>query len=264
MYQLFAPHPALRPTITHYWRLAGNLVVPFQQAVLVDGCADVMFNFGAGYQRQHTDTQAYQTASHLDAQRDYPISLSQHGQVSLWGIRFGVGGLSALLRMPLHTLSNQTLDLDRVFGTPIRYLEEQLFLHQDDSEVVCHLLDDFFLRRLAPSPAWVTVQHALSHIQQTHGNISIAQLSAEVGYSARTIDRLFGQTTGFAPKFYVRMTRFHHALQWLHTSPKSLSEIAFLAHYYDQAHFHKDFVAFSGQTPEDYRRQNVLLPSTLV
>jgi hypothetical protein len=37
MYQLFAPHPALKLTINTYWRLRGTLDTPFQQAVLVDG-----------------------------------------------------------------------------------------------------------------------------------------------------------------------------------------------------------------------------------
>jgi transcriptional regulator GlxA family with amidase domain len=97
----------------------------------------------------------------------------------------------------------------------------------------------------------------MQFIQRTHGQIRIQHLAKEIGYSIRTLDRLFGQVLGLSPKFYRRIIRHQHALQLMQTTTKSLAEIAFLSHYHDQAHFHKDFSAFMGQTPELYRLEHV-------
>jgi AraC-like DNA-binding protein len=260
MYVLCSPHPLLQPYIESYWCLRVTLEQPFSQRIPVDGQADLMFNFGSEYQREHTHTtpvELSQASSHFDAQREYPIQILQNGAIYLISVRFQVGGVAAFIDPPLSLFENQTVDILDVFGKDILELEACLFemVHQQHNWV--NLLDKFFLKHLKQTTKFITVQNIMQFIQRTHGQIRIQHLAKEIGYSIRTLDRLFGQVLGLSPKFYRRIIRHQHALQLMQTTTKSLAEIAFLSHYHDQAHFHKDFSAFMGQTPELYRLEHV-------
>jgi AraC-like DNA-binding protein len=56
-----------------------------------------------------------------------------------------------------------------------------------------------------------------------------------------------------APKPLARLVRFDRAVRLLRAgSAKSLTEVAQASGYFDQAHFIREFRAFSGGTPGEY------------
>ena len=57
---------------------------------------------------------------------------------------------------------------------------------------------------------------------------------------------------GVAPSQYLRLSRFVRALH-LMRGTLTLTEVAHAAHYFDQAHFCRDFKAIAGTTPGAYR-----------
>lgn len=60
---------------------------------------------------------------------------------------------------------------------------------------------------------------------------------------------------GVAPKALARLYRFQQALASIDPArPAEWATIAHAACYYDQAHFNKDFAAFTGLTPTEYLR----------
>lgn len=78
MYQLSQPDPALAPFIENYWFVTSreHEGIDLTVNVFVDGRADLIFNWGAAYERQviHGDSQMIQE-SNLDAQRLEPIRI---------------------------------------------------------------------------------------------------------------------------------------------------------------------------------------------
>ncbi|MDX2138053.1 MAG: helix-turn-helix domain-containing protein [Chloroflexota bacterium] len=255
MYEHYTPAPLLQPYIDQYWflRSAGQLT-SLQEQIFVDAQADIMFNFGVAYARQNLlgGTSAMTTA-HLDAQREYPIAIAQAGVIDLIGIRFRAGGLAAFIRLPLHEASNLTIDLQAIFGGAAGVLEARMYESQDPRERVA-LLDLFFLQRLAPPPALTTAHYVAERIVSSNGSERIATISDDVGYSIRTVDRLFGQIFGVSPKVYARIVRFQRALGMLGAQPSMpLIDIALLCGYYDQAHFSREFAEFAGDTPLAFR-----------
>jgi AraC-like DNA-binding protein len=77
----------------------------------------------------------------------------------------------------------------------------------------------------------------------------------QTGYSHRHFIALFRHAVGLAPKTYARVLRFRRALQETNRSSAApLARVALDAGYSDQAHFIRDFVAFTGMTPAAYRR----------
>ena len=53
----------------------------------------------------------------------------------------------------------------------------------------------------------------------------------------------------------IQYKRYVHALQLMHYSHQSLTGISYSCHYYDQAHFIREFKDYTGLTPGQYRRQ---------
>jgi AraC-like DNA-binding protein len=75
-------------------------------------------------------------------------------------------------------------------------------------------------------------------------NIHPAYVSRE--FSKYFNDLSFGE--------YIRKLRIEKAVELLHTSTHSLSEIAYLTGFSDQSHFTRIFKKYTGKNPSDYRK----------
>ncbi len=256
MYQFFVPPPPLQPFIQSYWRLRSPSLM-LEERIFVDCHADILFNFGCAYERRYLhqlDKRDSLAVSNLDGQRDYPLAIVQQGDIDLVAVRFKPGGLAAFVPMPVHELSNLTLDLYTAFGADALVLESQLFDSAHDAAQQITLLNLFFLQRLNIQAAHTFALYVAQCIAASNVRVNIHELSADVGYSIRTVDRLFQQHFGMSPKFYARIVRFQRALALMSKDVNiTLMGVALACGYYDQAHFSKEFSAFAGQNPERYR-----------
>lgn len=80
-------------------------------------------------------------------------------------------------------------------------------------------------------------------------------LQDRLGYSRTHAHRLFREWLGQSATGAIRLARFVRATATLHTSSDPLTQIGYRAGYYDQPHFIREFRAFSGMTPGEYRRR---------
>jgi AraC-like DNA-binding protein len=83
--------------------------------------------------------------------------------------------------------------------------------------------------------------------------VPVTATVANSGLSHRRFIAQFRRAVGLAPKAYLRVLRFQHALRRLRCGEASLVSVAAVAGYSDQAHFSREFVEFSGVTPAAYR-----------
>jgi AraC-like DNA-binding protein len=80
-------------------------------------------------------------------------------------------------------------------------------------------------------------------------------VSRRVGLSRRTFIRRFTDEVGLTPKLFWRIQRFQEALRLVRTGRRpAWADVALDCGYYDQAHFIRDFRAFSGLTPPAFLR----------
>jgi AraC-like DNA-binding protein len=259
MYQLYFPARPLQPYIQVYWinRSPPDQPSAIRESIFVDGRADIVFNFGCAYQRRYL-TEAGRVESlafsNLDSQREYPMAIEQNGIVDLMGVRFQPGGLGAFVSLPLHEISNLTITLKDAFGAVGVELENRLFDAVHDPIRRIALLDEFFLRRLVLSSPFEFARYVAGFIESSFGAMSMKQVSSEVGYSIRSVDRAFRQGFGLSPKFYARVIRFQRAIKMLSgEGDVDLAEITFACGYYDQSHFTHEFIDFTSQPPTQYR-----------
>ncbi|MBZ0319790.1 MAG: helix-turn-helix domain-containing protein [Anaerolineae bacterium] len=229
----------------------------------MDARADILFNFGCAYDRTRLDKVSSESmgVSNLDTQRTYPVIIQQTGEIHLIGVRFKPGGLSAFLPIPIHQISNLTLDVGMMFSASMMELQSRLYDAASFSQQI-ELLNTFFLQRLNPNAVHPYANEIARQIEQYGGEVNIHHLCQHVGYSIRTVDRLFNATYGVSPKAYARIVRFQRTLQQLRQNPTlNLASIAQNCGYYDQAHFAKDFSALAGQNADQFRKY--LLEKTL-
>ena len=66
-------------------------------------------------------------------------------------------------------------------------------------------------------------------------------------------EKRFRKVVGTTAKKFASIVRFNSVLDHMNET-KSLSEICYENHFFDQAHFIKDFKQFTGDTPDNFKR----------
>jgi AraC-like DNA-binding protein len=236
-YREYRPHAALSPYVACYWSITS--ATPLINRVLPDGCMDIVVS---------------DTIEVVGAMRQAILVPIDNHTVTV-GVRFKAGGGAAFFRLPLHELTDESLDLGTFWGRCAHELAEQVN-EVDSIALKIARVELFLLRRLdLPASFNPTLQSAIALVKQTNGSISVASLRTQIALSERQLERGFLQYTGLTPRQFMRLTRFCMVVKLLHQPMLSLTDVAYRAGYYDQAHFIHDFKALAGLTPRDYRRE---------
>jgi transcriptional regulator GlxA family with amidase domain len=83
--------------------------------------------------------------------------------------------------------------------------------------------------------------------------LRMTALARLAGLSTAHFGVLFKEQTGSSPRDYLHLLRIHKACQLLRASNLQIKEIAARLGYQDQFHFSRQFKAFEGVSPSDYR-----------
>ena len=155
---------------------------------------------------------------------------------------------------PLGELAGRAAGLGDLFGAEGARLAERL--HDSARwEERFTLVQEFAAARIAAAPpAAPGVLHALARLHATGGTVDVRTLAGEVGWSRKHLAARFHEQVGLAPKALARVLRFRRALRLLAGPDPSLADVALRCGYYDQAHFNRDFRAFTGTTPGAWLR----------
>jgi len=83
--------------------------------------------------------------------------------------------------------------------------------------------------------------------------LRVTALAALANISPAHFTVLFRQQTGCSPRDYLRLLRMHHACRLLQGTQLSVKEIAARLGYRDPFHFSRQFKAFQGRAPSEFR-----------
>lgn len=255
MYTLRAPAPALAPFVEHYWFVdARARPVELQVDVYVDARTDLVFNFGAPWTRERPGAPpTAHPGSVVDCQRRHPLRVRQSGAVMLVGLRFHLGGLGAFSAAPLRPFTDQTPHPAELFGPSAVPLEARLRASPDPDAQAAQL-DAWLLGQLRRDDGRQTFEAALARLISAQPAPAVSALAAEVGVSARALERLFDRHLGLPPRTVGRVARFQRALRALMRDPGGpLADVAHAAGYFDQAHLVREFKEMTGGVPRGYR-----------
>ena len=244
-YQEYNPDTRLTPWIKNYWSADRFFEGHVTSKVFPDGCVDIIFTFDK--------TKGYAYANLFGTTTSF-IEVDCPQSTQMFGIRFKPAGITAFTRIPIHELTNQSVDLNVLETLFEKSFYETLPEKQTFAEIVAHtnrcLLKQ--LPRLYLSNEQIA--HAVDRISLTHGRLNLAEMASEVCLCQRHFERKFKSAIGISPKMFAKILRFNYAVKYLHNHiDKDLETIAEECGYYDYTHLQKDFKSLSGDTPSELR-----------
>lgn len=162
-------------------------------------------------------------------------------------------GFTHFASHPAHELFNLSLSLNDIFEkSNVREVEEKLAIATTDKQRI-KIVEYFLLSQLKDIHTDKLIVEAVKLIYQSNGTIRIKELNKKLLISQSPFEKRFRKVVGTTPKKFASIIRFNTVLDHLkHT--KSLTEICYENHFFDQAHFIKDFKQFTGTTPENFKR----------
>lgn len=179
------------------------------------------------------------------------------GEGRVFGIKFRAGGFRPFIDFPVSQLMDRRVAAKEVFGETLRPFESVVFSPAAEDELV-RAADDFFAARLPDrDPTVQKVGDWVDTILTETDIKTVEALAARVRTTKRTLQRIFSDYVGAAPKWVIRRYRLHDLIEKIHSGAKiDWAEVAVELGYFDQAHMSNDFKSIVGYSPTDYQRQS--------
>lgn len=174
-------------------------------------------------------------------------------QSSLFGVDLKHTSLYKLLCIPPESLTDTFIDIEEALGQTGRVFRENLS-EASTFEKRVTIAASFLENHLSKAKVQKGYsEHAIDMIMKYEGNISIGEIYKALHISERHLLRSFTEQVGINPKLYACIVRFNRAIKFLEKNPRAkIQDVVHRFGYFDQSHFIKDFVRFSGQNPAGY------------
>lgn len=250
-YKEFLASPALQPYIECFWTQEGSLsdgqiyrCIPAGNTDIIIGTSngEEWIQYGEHWQRV---PRAFVTGIWTK-----PAILKVEQRIEWFGIRFKPEVFLRIFNQPFREMENVALDVRSVLGKSTGELADRI-AEADTTEQRIALAESFFTQHLKnDQPGQVYYSNALQLIRQYGGRVSTEELSKKVYVCERQLQRAFRENFGISPKTYSRLVRFNRASNLLKKAERlNWADITYSCGYADQAHFIRDFKAFSGANP---------------
>ncbi len=253
-YFTIKPPDSLKEFVRFFWVFEINVIkgTPYVYRSMADGCPEIIFHYKGSFKLINENDLINQPLAVVHAQSDKFKRFLTNENFGIFGVYLYPFAIAHLLRMSAYHISSQTPDLRSSFGIEGSELEEKIISASTNQERV-KILSLFLEKRLPKSPLKDSaIQHSIKEVLFSNKILSVNNLSDKYNYSLRQFERKFKEYSGFNPKLYSRIIRFHKAMNNYGSLSKSLSEIAYQYGYYDQSHFIHEFKKFSGYHPKKY------------
>jgi AraC-like DNA-binding protein len=242
----YKPDKALIKYIDAFWTTSTTpLHTPGHKIIYPDGCSELVVNLGKQTLYLNGTMAIRPGVIYLGGTQRGPINFTSMPDSKFYGIRFKPGGFSTFFKMPLYEATGQFIELS--------LKELKFILNCENPQATTVLANAFFLQRLSlKSDRFLSIAEDL---YLTNGSITIDDLAKRHSIGFRSLERLFKNTVGVAPKELSKIIRFQSVLRRLKDKnfDDNLLWLALEMGYYDQSHLTNEIKAFTGQTPSQLR-----------
>ncbi len=240
----YAVAPQLKPYIESYMHIAGDVAIP-AKSILPRPGTSLSFDFSGKY---FNDDTLLKTAVSGFHEQPYRIR-STNDRTDCVVIKFTPFGLSRFTTMPVHELTNQVLDAENIFGRAVHAFTQQLA----EAPNRIPLLERFLLSYFQTPDNIDTAIFKMASAIASKEDFSLPALLQDIPLSMRQTERRFKQLVGVDLQTYIRVCRFNKAKSFLlQQTPARLTDVAYQANYFDQAHFSNEFKRLTGVRPGKY------------
>ena len=237
------PHPNLREYISNY-----NITFPTKD-LMPDGFT--VMPCGCSTLAVEKDNKNLFIDLHGPITKPYIVGSQANKLEMMVTIEFKPAGLYALTGINQSELTDRTFPFEAVNPALSKLVSEMV----EKAESVCEMatgLDTLLMANM------YTVYHPelmrmLRNINDCAGNVTVKELSDDIHYSERQLNRIFKQHVGSSAKSFSRLIRINNTFRLLKKSHNSLTLVSDVAGFHDLSHFIHDFKLVCGITPREYR-----------
>ncbi len=275
-FQIIPPAEVLSPYITRYVfvRAEGStdtMAPPTDDPRFVNGkhVQPLLPNYGSLIFMRNVEVEICGT--HTDGLTLLGANQKTIGLTTLSGwfegmlLDFEPGGMHALLGIDLQQLSGQVLTAKDSGDEGLLQLD-RIFKFTPQAEQMTPLLDAFFIGHL---PHRMDIHYArlrkvIAACDAAKGNISAAEMASVACLGERQFLRVFRNYVGIPPKQFVRLRRFHSAIQTMQRTAAGgktidLMSVALEHGYYDLSHMAMEFQLLGCVSPSHFRMLGIPL-----
>ena len=275
-FQIIQPTDALRPYIYRYVfvRAEGStdtMTPPTDDPRFVNGkhVQQLLPNYGSLIFQRNVTTDINGTISDgltlLGAYQTTIGITTLNGWFEGMMLDFEPGGMHALLGIDLQQLAGQVLTA-KTYGDEGLLQLDNLFKSAPKAEDIAMLIDAFFLGHLPHKEDlnYTRLRKVIAACDEAKGNISASEMASVACLGERQFLRVFRTYVGIPPKQFVRLRRFHRAIQTMQQLAASgknidLMTIALQHGYYDLSHMALEFQQMGCVSPSHFRMLGIPL-----
>jgi len=275
-FQIIPPAEVLSPYITRYVfvRAEGStdtMAPPTDDPRFVNGkhVQPLLPNYGSLIFMRNVEVEICGT--HTDGLTLLGANQKTIGLTTLSGwfegmlLDFEPGGMHALLGIDLQQLSGQVLTAKDSGDEGLLQLD-RIFKFTPQAEQMTPLLDAFFIGHLTHRMDihYARLRKVIAACDAAKGNISAAEMASVACLGERQFLRVFRNYVGIPPKQFVRLRRFHSAIQTMQRTAAGgktidLMSVALEHGYYDLSHMAMEFQLLGCVSPSHFRMLGIPL-----
>lgn len=245
------PTESLKNFVRCFWVLESNQP-SYTHRSMADVSVEMVFHYKGQFSELVNDSVEKASLTGVQGPSNKIRRFRIEEQFGIFGVYLFPYALPLLFNIPASELTNQMPDLATGFGREGTEIEERIMLAANTLDRV-KIMTEFLERKLQKSREKVhPVLSSIRDIMTAGVTDDIEAFCGKFYLSQRQFERKFKQYSGFTPKLFSRIVRFHAACNHFGNDRKSLTEIAHECGYYDQSHFIHDFKEFSGYCPKTY------------
>ena len=257
IFDFYKPKPPLSKFVENFWAYEGGGAAHKIDSILPTGTLELAINLRQNelsfYDASRAENRFCLSGAVVSGAHAQSFAPGDEEEVVIIGVHFKPGGAFPFLGLPAGELADTHVDLDTLWGASADRLRERLCAAGTSAERF-QLLEAALLSRLCRG-----AQHhyAVSAALEMFGKLQFAPTVRDaancLGLSQRRFIQIFKAEVGLTPKLFTRIRRFQQirALIGQNLSP-NWSALALDFGYFDQSHFIREFLEFSGLTPTDY------------
>jgi AraC-like DNA-binding protein len=173
------------------------------------------------------------------------VDLALCGTFRVFTMQLLPTAIHRLTGFPMHELTDGAIDAVSVFGRDAAVVLDHLRYARGFRECI-GIAETLLTRRLAGLRSWDAVDNAATQLR-VHGRADLTLALRDSGLSVRQFERRFLAAVGMPAVTYLRVSRFHHALERKEREPHvRWSDVAAEFGYFDQSHLARDAKALGG------------------
>lgn len=163
-------------------------------------------------------------------------------------------GAGIFINIPLHELFGEVLAFDQVFPKALTREIEDHFYNLGTVAAKVSWLQDYLVQQIKGHQPDLLVAEAIRLMNIPGQNTRVKEILPSLNISRDAFEKRFRKVTGASPKQFATIKRLHRVIA-LQGQVASLTELAYEAGYFDQAHFIHDFKKYTGKAPAEFFMQ---------